>query len=219
MSDGLPPELDQLLNSSDPNDLEAAWAAFLGRYSRLLLRVAHSLGGGQDAAMDRYAYVIEWLRRDEFSRLRTFVPDGRCQFSTWLVVVARRLCLDQARRRYGRPGGSDGHAAERRSSRRRLEDLVGEKLDLDSLQSPSTSSPDSELREQELKMALDAAIADLDGSERFLLKLRFEFELPVRQIAELVSAPSVFHVYRRLNSALERLREDLTSRGVVDPEP
>lgn len=219
MSDGLPPELGKLLSSSDPSEREAAWTAFLDRYSRLLLRVAHSLGGGHDAAMDRYAYVLEWLRRDDFSRLRTFVPDGRCQFSTWLVVVARRLCLDHGRRRYGRPAASGSDAAERRSSRKRLADLVGERLDLDSLEGPSTSSPDSELREQELKTALDTAIGELDGSERLLLKLRFEFDLPVREIAEMMRAPSVFHVYRRLNSSLERLRGELTRLGVVDPEP
>ncbi len=219
MSEALPPELDRLLASSETSDRDAAWAAFVDRHSRLILRVAHSLGGGQDAAMDRYAYVLEWLRRDDLARLRTFVPDGRCQFSTWLVVVARRLCLDQARRRYGHASASGGEAAERRAARRRLADLVGERIDLDALEDAGTSSPDANLRGQELTAALEAAIGELDDSERLLLKLRYEFDLPVREIAEIVRAPSVFHVYRRLNRTLERLRGGLARHGVVDPEP
>lgn len=219
MSDALPPELASLLASDDGSARDDAWAAFLDRYSRLLLSVVHSLGGGQDAAMDRYAYILEWLRREDYARLRTFVPDGRCQFSTWLVVVARRLCLDQARRRYGHASPARGEAAERRGVRRRLADLVGERIDLDRLEAAGTASPDADLRGRELKAALDKAIAELDGSERLLLKLRFEFHLPVREIAEIVTAPSVFHVYRRLNRTLERLRGELARHGVVDPEP
>ena len=88
-------------------DAEPAWAAFLSKHSGLLLHVARSLGGDDDAAMDRYAFMLDALRRDGCLRLRGYVADGRSQFSTWLIVVARRLCLDEYRHRYGRPQGRD----------------------------------------------------------------------------------------------------------------
>jgi DNA-directed RNA polymerase specialized sigma24 family protein len=49
--------------------------------------------------MDGYAYVLEALRSDDYRRLRAYAADGRSKFSTWLVVVARRLCLDLHLRR------------------------------------------------------------------------------------------------------------------------
>lgn len=50
--------------------------------------------GGHDAAMDRYAYMLAQLRCSDFTPLQCHAADGRSAFTTWLVVVARRLCLD-----------------------------------------------------------------------------------------------------------------------------
>ena len=81
---------------------ERAWSEFLEVHSGLMLHVARSLGGGHDDVMDRYTFMLESLERDDYRRLRGFVADGRCTFSTWLIVVSRRLCLDHHRKRYGR---------------------------------------------------------------------------------------------------------------------
>src|SRR5258707_5460889 len=102
MADGLPQELAQLLNASDSPTRDAAWEAFLTTHSRLLLHTARSLNRDHDAAMDGYAYVLEALRESDYRRLRAYAADGRSKFSTWLVVVTRRICLDFHRRRYGR---------------------------------------------------------------------------------------------------------------------
>src|SRR5262249_41817793 len=102
MPDGLPAELSQLLAAAEPQGAEGAWGEFVHAHSRLLLHVARSMAKDHDDAMDRFAYLLEQLRRDDCRRLRGFVADGRSKFTTWLVVVARRLCLDYDRRRYGR---------------------------------------------------------------------------------------------------------------------
>ena len=44
--------------------------------------------------MDHYAFMLDRLQEDGFHRLRAFAGDGRGQFTTWLVVVARRLCVE-----------------------------------------------------------------------------------------------------------------------------
>ena len=53
----------------------------------------------------------------------------------------------------------------------------------------------------------------MSAQDRLLLRLRFEDEVPVRQIAEIARLPSVFHVYRRLKKALGHLRAALEQRG------
>src|SRR3954451_25015689 len=94
MAADLPPELAALLVASDPATRDAAWATFVSRHSGLLLSVARTVGKHYDAWMDGYAHVLEQLREGDFRRLRAYVPDGRTRFTTWLAVVARRLCFD-----------------------------------------------------------------------------------------------------------------------------
>jgi DNA-directed RNA polymerase specialized sigma24 family protein len=81
-----------------------------------------------DGAMDAYAHMLECLRSNEFARLRTYQGDGRAKFSTWLVVVLRRMALDHRRQRVGREGS--GQPTDTSQLRRRLERLAGEVLDV-----------------------------------------------------------------------------------------
>lgn len=215
MSRSLPAALERLLGATDEADLHAAWSEFLEEYSRLILHGARSLGGSHDAVMDRYAYVLECLRRDDFRKFREYVPNGRGKFSTWLMVVVRRLCLDEARSRYGRPRGEP---TETDRVRRRLADLVAADVDPELLPG-SGSSPEHVTRVRELSGNLDAAIARLEPSDRLLLRLRFYDEISVAEIATVCSFPSVFHVYRRLNSLYDELRSYLEDAGIRDAAP
>lgn len=220
MASGLPGELAALLGGTDPRAQEDAWSAFVDRYSDLLLKAARSFGGSYDGAMDRYRYVLEALRADDFDRLRCYAARRTSGFESWLMVVARRLCLDFSRSRYGRVrSGESKETSEQRSVRRRLADLTGLELKGDLLPSSQDSSPERHVREAELATALDAALAELAPRDRLLLKLRFEDDLSVREVAEVLDFPSVFHVYRRLKAVLEELRRRLLARGVHDGAP
>jgi RNA polymerase sigma factor (sigma-70 family) len=215
MSRRNPPALERLLRADDGTALDGAWSEFLEEYSRLILHGARSFGGSNDAVMDRYAYVLEQLRRDDFRRLRRYASDGRGKFTTWLVVVVRRLCLDQERARYGRPRGG---SPEQHRQRRDLADLIGVEVDPELLPAP-TSSPEDDAVRGELHAELRGAVASLDPSERLLLRLRFQDEVPASEIARIYSLPNVFHVYRRLNRICDRLRQALLEAGVSDPAP
>lgn len=216
-----PTELYALLESKDAASTERAWTDFLESYSPLLLKTARAYGGDYDAVMDRYRYVIEALRRDDFQRLRSYEIRRRSTFRGWLAVVSRRLCIDYERSRYGRGGraAEEDTSRQRRLARRRLVDLVAADLDVALL--PPTGSPDPEkdLRATELGRALEGAIAGLEPREQLLLKLRFEDELSVRQVADVMRYPTIFHVYRQLRAVLGKLRRELEGRGVRDPEP
>ena len=214
----LPPVLARLLAAPEGAEQEEAWADFVVAHTALLLHACHALMRERDAVMDGYAYILEALREDECRRLRAYVPDRGTRFTTWLVVVARRLLLDHHRQRYGRPRSQDdAHRAER-AARRRLEDLVAVDLDPEELRS-SSERPDAALTREELSDTLRAALAALDPADRVLLALRFEDQRPMREIAASLGLPTVFHGYRRLAAILATLKRALAQRGIETAEP
>ena len=219
MAETLPPEVSGLLGASDPAAREAAWAGFVNLHSRLLLHVARAVVRDYDAAMDAYAYLLEQLRFDDYHRLRAYAADGRSKFTTWLVVVAQRLCLDYYRHRYGRPRGDSGDDMRGRAGRRRLVDLLAEHVDLGTIPDTTNPRPDAALLVAERMQSLLAALATLDPRDSLLLKLRFEDDLSAREITALLRFPTPFHVYRRLNTLFTLLRGKLRGRGVDGAAP
>ncbi len=220
MGKEVPPDLAVLLDGPDPATRERAWAGFLNRYHRLLLKAATAFGGDYDARMDRYRYLVEALAADDCRRLRSYHVLARSSFPAWLTVVARRLCVDFERARHGRGGrGADeGAARELRDVRRRITDLVGGRADPDEL---AQSGPGAEemLDAAERHAVVESVLASLDPRERLLLRLRYEDDLPVRRIASMMGFSTVFHVYRALNAVLADVRRQLEARGIARPEP
>jgi RNA polymerase sigma factor (sigma-70 family) len=216
----LPEEVARLLAAAPGTQTEAAWSAFLSVYSPLLLRVASAFGPGYDEALDRYAHMLDELRRDDCRRLRRFSADGRSRFSTWLVVVARRLCLDHYRLRYGRTRGNEPHrpaASAARTTRRCLSDLADNAVDLTRLADPTLPDPGDRLDAECRRLALARATRALSPGDQLLLRLRFEDDLSAKEIAALLGMPTPFHVYRRLAGVCARLRLHLESTAMARP--
>ena len=221
-TDALPHALVRVLDARGEPNAAAAWSAFVAEYSGLLLQVARSTTPGHDAAMDAYTFVLEQLREGNGSRLRTFDARSGAQFSTWLLVVARRLCIDFRRRRYGRrqtPHEPQEQATVDLATRRRLVDLAAEEIDIETLNDADAESPDAAVRATELMTALSSALEALDPADRLLLVMRFEDNRSASVIANALGFPTQFHVYRRLSHVLGRLRAALEKGGVSDPTP
>lgn len=220
MRSEVPQVLARLLEAADDSARDSAWKSFIAEYSRLLLYVTRRTTPDYDSSMDAYAFVLEKLREYDLRRLRGYASDGRGKFTTWLVVVSRRLCLDHHRQRYGRTGlaESDGdmHA---RAARRRLVDLATSDVDNVLAAHATDDDPDSELRRAELERALDVAVTELPAPDRLLLRLRFYDGLSGAEIAALMHFASPFHVYRRLNHLLNGLRQRLVRLGVHSSVP
>ncbi|MEO7503532.1 MAG: sigma-70 family RNA polymerase sigma factor [Gemmatimonadaceae bacterium] len=216
MASAIPPTVESLLAAADEAARDTAWTEFLKRYSGLILHVARSTRGDHDSVMDRYLFVLEALRKNECRRVRAYSNSGRGAFSTWLVAVTRRLCIDEHRRRFGRTSAK-GPTVEQ-VDRRALDALSGdESAPLDSLES-ALARPDSELQITERNAALRAALLRLDVSDRLLLRLRYEDSLKVNEIARLLGEQSQFKVYRRLDQILATLRHELELVGIRDSD-
>lgn len=83
-------------------DPQAGWSAFLDEHAGLIFQVVRHFEQDSDDAADCFQFICEQLCSDRFRRLRRFKADGAAQFSTWLRVVARNLCLDWQRKQFGR---------------------------------------------------------------------------------------------------------------------
>lgn len=210
----LPEEVDILLRSDLQADRDAAWESFVASHSRLILHVARSVTRDADEAMDAYAWTLEHLRADGGRRLRGFSEGNGTLFTTWLVVVVRRLCLDFLRHARGRRPKTDRGTATDGwyELRRRLNDLVGEPLELDRLES-AEADPSLAAEARERNAALCTAVASLAPADRLLLALRFEDGLSASEIARVMRFPSQFHVYRRLAKLMADLRAHLSAAG------
>lgn len=208
-----PAPLIQLLRA--PADRrERHWTALLDRYSDLILFAIRKTESDRDAIADAYAFVLEKLREKDFRRLRSFDPAGTGKFSTWLVVVVRRLAIDHRRSRHGRPRAEPDGRPDPRAGLERLASVVD---DVTSLPDPRATDPEEAAQRAETLQALEQCFRALPPGEQLLLTLRFQDDLSVREVAETMGLPTVFHVYRRLRKALDRLREALVARGIEEP--
>ncbi|MDP9177226.1 MAG: sigma-70 family RNA polymerase sigma factor [Gemmatimonadota bacterium] len=221
MADARTEALHRLLESDDPAARDADWAEFLQGYSRLILHVARSGCDDPDQAMDHYTYVVEQLRADDFRRLRRFVADGRSEFSTWLLVVTQRLCSDHHRHIYGRRRNTRdaSHSDDDIAARRRLVDLIGTKVDLESLADEHGFDVEQAVRIDQMHGLLGMALASLEPRDRLLIRLRFEDGCSMPEIARSLEMPSRWHAYRRLDEVLTTLRIALKRNGVSSGAP
>jgi len=220
VSAAVPPQLSAVLKASDDVSRGRAWAAFLEEYSSLLLRVARRAAPGHDGAMDRYAFILDQLRADDCRRLKAFAEGGRGEFAAWLVVVARRLCVDHHRHTHGRfQGSSEPNPARslEQVTRRNLVDLVADEVDWEQLGDGNGSKPDAELLREERRTALRSVVGGLDVADQLLLTLRFQDDIPMDRIGPMLGLKSRWQVHRRLNAVLARLRSGLEARGFTEP--
>ena len=219
MTPSVPRQLSELLNAPHGVARNGPWDAFMDEYGKLILRTAQRASSSHDDAMDHYSFILERLREDDFRRLRAFAANGRGKFTTWLVVVARRLCVDHHRSKYGHPQAGHeptGANAVAHAARRNLLDLIANEIDVDGLEDEGSLHPDAEVLSAERRRILKESLATLDVADRLLLTLRFEDDISVEKIAPMIGLQSRFQVHRRLRHVLEQLRRKLIDRGMTE---
>jgi RNA polymerase sigma factor (sigma-70 family) len=222
MAESLPPELAHLLGAPDDLSRERAWTVFLNTFSPLILHAARSAATGYDEGMDAYAAALDGLRADDYRKLRGYSVDPRSRFTTWLVVVVRRICIDKQRERFGRTSSKEREAhaiSDERAARRRLAMLTASSLELESIPDSHGAEPDLTAQQRELNELLETALLELDERDRLLLTLRFVDDLPAKRIAVLQGWPDHMSVYRRISQITASLKQKLLARGVDTSVP
>jgi len=266
--------IDDLLDQLRSPASQEAWAAFLERYSSILLEVVRLFERHEDAVGDCFLFICEQLSRDDFRRLRRFRPDGPARFTTWLCAVARNLCLDWHRREVGRhrvfasvgrlsaldqqvfhclfvellpveeaflklrPGfpqitvEHEREGADRVQSAltprqrwlltlRRARAAVSRTASLgqgdESVWDVPSEMPNPETWAalQEERAALLTAMSSLSARDRLLVRLRFERELTLEEIARLTHLDNAQSADRRIQEAVEKLRAAMNGKPSV----
>jgi len=178
---------DEFLVGSARGGSRAAAEELFGRHRGVAYRVAYRLLGNEQDALD--AVQDGCLRA--FTALADF--DGRSVFRTWLVRVVSNAALDLGRRRGRRAvlamrlaaaGGADGGSGDE----------------------PATEDdPARGLHRDDLRKALDAALARLSPTVRTTFVLFAEAGLSYKEIAEAQNVP-IGTVMSRLHAARQKLQ-------------
>jgi RNA polymerase sigma-70 factor, ECF subfamily len=187
---GLDTEIAQL-RRGDLDALSTLLTRYQNRLYRYLLRMVRQPAEAEDL------FQQTWLRVAE--KIHNY--DQRRNFDAWLFTLARNLAIDHLRR--VRPQSLDEPLGDEASGR------SGESA-ATRLASHETPALDRVLALERTNRLADA-MQLLPVIQREVLTLRFEEEMKLEEIAEILGAP-LSTVKTRLRRALDRLRGNLESQ-------
>ena len=93
---------EKMLKQLGTSSAGVAWKIFLNKYTSVILSVARQYHHDEQSLHDCYLSVCEKLVDDQFRRLRTWQPQGKVRFTSWLCAVVANLCVDWHRAETGR---------------------------------------------------------------------------------------------------------------------
>jgi RNA polymerase sigma-70 factor, ECF subfamily len=163
----------------DPDAFASLLSRYQNRLYRYLLRWVHEPATADDLFQQTWMRVLE--------HIHSYDPDRN--FDAWLFAVARNIAIDHLRRR--QPDSLD----EPRGDSRPMSDII------------STDTPGAlelVLRSERAER-VQKALASQPPLFREILSLRFEEEMRLDEIAEVLGIP-LGSVKSRLSRALEHLR-------------
>jgi len=184
---GLESEVAQL-RRGDLDALSALIARYQNRLYRYLLRMVRQTPDAEDLFQQTWVRVAE--------RIRQYDPQRN--FDGWLFSVARNLAIDHLRR--VRPDSLDEPISSDIEGETKASRLV-------SKERPAVEG----ILERERAGQLEAAMDELPVSYREVLTLRFEEEMKLEEIAQVLEIP-LSTVKTRLRRSLERMRHMIETR-------
>ena len=173
------------LRRGDPQAMVSLLERYQHRLYRFLLRVVHEPATAEDLFQQTWLRVAENVKRFDPSR----------GFEPWLFSIARNLTMDYFRR--VRPESLD-------------EELPSGISRVDTLPAVQMSAVEILMREQRTNR-LSQAMSEMSPIYCEVLTLRFEEEMKLEEIAEVLSVP-LSTVKTRLRRGLEAMREKLEHR-------
>lgn len=193
-SPSVPPDLDDiaLMLRVKVGDLEA-FEILVERHQHSVVGTAAKMLGGEADAEDvaQHVFVRVWKSAPRY--------EPSAKFTTWLMTITRNLVFNEMRRR----------------QRAKFIPIDAEPEDGPPLQFEDTEAmqPNEELLNNELKGAIEKAIASLPENQRTAIVLRRFENMPYEDIAKVLktSVPAVksilFRARAELKEALKRYLE------------
>lgn len=181
-------ELMTLIGNGD----HAAFAELVQRHQHAVVgTVAKMLGNPSDAEdIAQQVFLRVWRHAKRYR------PDAK--FTTYLFTITRNLVFNETRRR-GRKKEVSADAREENSHTL--------------IEADPNQQPDAELLQEELRRAVDTAIAALPETQRLAVVLRRYEQMPYEEIADVLHI-TVSAVKSLLFRARTTLRESL--KGYLD---
>lgn len=176
---------------------EGALGCLYDRYGRLVFTIAiHVVGDAETAEeITQDVFVRVW---DGAGTYRTDLA----KVSSWIISIARHRAIDELRRRGIRP---------EKDSTNWPDDLGLDHVDGLPLWDGPETTVESRLQRQNIRQV----IASLPGDQREVLGLAYFKGLSHSQIAEVLNEP-LGTVKSRIRQAMQKVRDALIERGVVD---
>jgi RNA polymerase sigma-70 factor, ECF subfamily len=184
---GLDADVAQL-RRGDLDALSGLIARYQNRLYRFLLRLVHDKSEAEDLFQQTWIQVAEKIRRFDPNR----------NFDAWLFTVARNLAIDHLRR--VRPASLDQPISDDESQGTAVDRLVA-----------NDPAPLDRVLENERATRLGTALDELPIVYREVMTLRFEEEMKIEEIAQVLSIP-LSTVKSRLRRSLEQMRRSLETR-------
>jgi RNA polymerase sigma-70 factor, ECF subfamily len=173
------------LRNGDPQAIATLMARYQHRLFRYLLRMVSETGTAEDLFQQTWLRIIE----------RTRSYDAQRSFEGWLFAVAHNLAIDYLRRR--KPESLD-------------EALPSGETQSDKIHSINPGALEQLLTRERSGIVLEA-VSELHVSFREVITLRFEEEMKLEEIANVLSLP-VGTVKTRLHRGLRALRQSLGNK-------
>jgi RNA polymerase sigma-70 factor (ECF subfamily) len=184
---GLEADVAQL-RRGDLDALSALITRYQNRLYRFLLRLVHDKSEAEDLFQQTWVHVAEKIRHFDSSR----------NFDAWLFTVARNLAIDHLRR--VRPSSLDQPVSEDESQGTAVDRLVA-----------NDPAPLDRVLANERATRLGTALDELPIVYREVMTLRFEEEMKIEEIAQVLNIP-LSTVKSRLRRSLEQMRRSLETR-------
>jgi RNA polymerase sigma-70 factor (ECF subfamily) len=167
----------------------------------MMYRMLRDLDEAEDLAQNVFIRVYQSARRYEVS----------AKFSTWIFTIARRLCLNEIRRRGRHPAESleSSQSPNDEQAPRQFEDV-------------KTFSPPETFLQGELAQKIDEAVAQLPEQQRLAIVLCRQEELSYEEIAKVLgcSVPATKSlIHRGRESLKQKLKPYLQSGAWEAGEP
>jgi RNA polymerase sigma-70 factor, ECF subfamily len=172
----------QGLRRGDPDVLEGLIERYQYRLFRYLLHLTANRQTAEDLFQETWIRVLE----------KGHLYKDRWRFDTWLFSIARHLVIDLARRRKAVS----------------LDELVESQEGRYEIAAVNSPSPFDRFTSEEQKERVTAALQSLPFPSREVVLLRFQEEMQLDEIAQVVGAP-LSTVKSRLYRGLEILRSCL----------